>query len=171
MKLIGISGKMGVGKTTAAKYLTDHYGFVEVSFADKIKEMVSVLCGVDKILLNNQDFKNSPSPFGCTYRHLLQTLGTNWGRDLIDSDIWITAALNNITAPTVISDVRFRNEAHIIGAKGGILIRIERDMERGGEIHNHPSETALDDFPFFHYTIYNNGTIDDLYEKLGTIML
>ena len=37
--LIAFSGKRGVGKTTAARYLVSSHGFINVSFADRLKDI------------------------------------------------------------------------------------------------------------------------------------
>ena len=51
---------------------------------------------------------------------------------------------------------------------GGITIRISRFEE---EIENeHPSETELDN-EFFRYTVVNEGTIDELIDKVRDILI
>jgi len=67
----------------------------------------------------------------------------------------------------IITDVRFPNEAEAIKKRDGILIRIDRNYvstERLNRIQQrHSSETALDDYDGFDNTIFNNGTLEDLY--------
>lgn len=73
----------------------------------------------------------------------------------------------------IITDVRFQNEAGTILSKGGILIRINRtDANRLGRPDKSPhiSETALDNYPAFTHTIDNNGTMEELIEKLDEIL-
>jgi hypothetical protein len=96
-----------------------------------------------------------------------------WGKDL--------------TSNWIITDVRFPNEAQAIKDRGGILIRVnkprytyESDLpekssplqhaERGKELYNHPSEIALDNAEF-DYVINNNGTIEELIEKVKNILI
>ncbi len=40
MKLIGLVGRAGAGKTTVAKHLCERYGFVRVAFGDPLKVML-----------------------------------------------------------------------------------------------------------------------------------
>ena len=47
----------------------------------------------------------------------------------------------------IVDDVRYRNEAALIHALGGILVRINWPTKRF--LSTHPSETDLDDFPLF----------------------
>ncbi len=57
----------------------------------------------------------------------------------------------------LVTDVRFENEAEAIKERGGILLRINRNVDTG----THPSETSLDDYKF-DYTISNKGSMEDL---------
>lgn len=116
-----------------------------------------------------------------TPRLLLQLLGTDCGRDIIHPNIWVNALMADYKVykdeelPNwIITDVRFPNEAKAIKDKGGILIRIERDyVLRGGPEdpkNQHPSETALDNYQDWDYVIQNDGTIEDLINKIRKII-
>lgn len=74
----------------------------------------------------------------------------------------------------IITDLRFPNEAKAIKSKDGITIRINRPNMFNAAIKSlaieHESETALDDYEF-DYVIENNGTIDDLIEKVKEILI
>lgn len=86
----------------------------------------------------------------------------------------------------IITDMRFPNELEAIKAKDGITIRVNRNSyptERddikltqraetflSGNIPEHESETALDDAKF-DYVIDNNGTIEDLIQKVKVILV
>jgi len=79
----------------------------------------------------------------------------------------------------IITDMRFENELKAVEDRGGITVRISRnqyfrkqDLENPEYVakHNHPSETALDDAQF-KYTIDNNGTIEELIEKVREILI
>ena len=87
----------------------------------------------------------------------------------------------------VITDMRFPNELSAVKKKEGITIRVNRLTEnqrlqltkvRAGRINNitkeiikneHPSETALDNATF-DYVIDNNGTIEELIQKVRIIL-
>lgn len=68
----------------------------------------------------------------------------------------------------IISDVRFPNEAEAIKDRNGILIRVNRSIELESM---HESEKALDNYNDWDYVIDNNGTIEDLIEKVKEILI
>lgn len=97
----------------------------------------------------------------------------------------------------IITDMRFPNEMEAIEERGGITIRVVREhdikVQRSGNSDDyviekfdktnskhvalklaessrlHPSETALDDAEF-HYTIENDGTLEELIEKVKRLL-
>jgi len=136
-----------------------------------------------------------------TPRTLLQILGTECGRDIIHPNIWVNSLMNEyqiiggkLISPEegeewtskyheypnwIITDCRFPNELEAVKNKGGITIKVVRphgytnpDTGEYKEvpISYHSSEIALDDSKF-DYTIYNDGTIDELIEKVRSILV
>ena len=84
---------------------------------------------------------------GKTPRHIMQTLGTEWGRKLIGDDIWLEVMLNRIrttrSKTIIIDDCRFENEADLVHSLGGVVVQIERPgITYGG---GHASEKPLPD--------------------------
>ena len=165
MRLIGIAGKARSGKDTAANYLLEKLGddWSSASFADPMKAMLGVI-GVNcsdaaKDLPKNQ--------YGVSTRHMLQTLGTEWGRNGIGSDFWIDVFANmNAYQCVIVPDVRFENEADLV-RKNGILIHIKG---RGGIKGNHVSEQAVS-IKDGDIVINNNGSLVELYAKLDLLEL
>lgn len=119
-----------------------------------------------------------------TYRSLLQTIGTESMRNIIGENVWVNALfsaykgvfrggglteddLTEDYPSWIIPDTRFPNEADAIKQNGGILIRVNRGEQ---PTEGHPSETSLDDYEF-HHTIENDGTIEELIEKVRKILL
>ena len=107
-----------------------------------------------------------------TPRLLLQLLGTEAGREIIHPNIWVNALFADYSEDSnwIITDVRFPNEAKAIKDKGGILIRINRPqyLDNGLVIrkNEHLSETSLDDYDEFDHVIENDGTVQDLIDKV-----
>jgi hypothetical protein len=128
------------GKTWAAEYLRDNYGYKKVAFADKLKAIAYDLYGVTG--------KDGPN------RELLQNLGTDLRK--YDPELWIKHALYNVQRyepqPIVIDDLRYENESALLKKNGFFLIGIQCDevvrqsrIQRlysgyGSGVFNHPSE-------------------------------
>ena len=170
--IIGLSGYAQSGKNTVADILVDHHGFIQLAFADAIREFVyeinpMVACsptGYLQDLVNLKGWdeaKQEPQ-----VRRLLQSTGLA-GRNMIDEYLWVALTLSQIKDPQegkyVITDVRFPNEAAALTSQGGQIWRIERPGVDA--VNDHVSETALDAW-IFDETILNDGTIEDLKKKI-----
>jgi hypothetical protein len=163
--LIGLSGLAGSGKSEVAAVLMHEFGFVRVKFADPLKNMLrTMLRGAGHIdedveRMIEGDLKEVEIPeLGVTPRHLMITLGTEWGRDCVRKDLWIRLwkAAAEMHEHVIADDVRFPNEVDAIREAGGQLWRIERPgLVRGG----HVSEALIADADG---VIHNSGTIGDL---------
>lgn len=110
-----------------------------------------------------------------TVRQLLQELGTEAMRKGLHENVWVNALMADYRPiklsqydPSywLVTDTRFPNEAKAITERGGILLRIERPGTSTGD---HPSETALDDYPFEH-VIVNDGDLNDLINKVRNFL-
>lgn len=182
--IIGISGKAGSGKDTAAKMLEVLYAnpdisyedfsnkkynkfadIITVHFADILKETVQTLFGIGEWETDTQEGKKTTiSWIGKTVRELLQGVGQGL-RNAIDPDLWVKALFANTVECSnfIIADVRYPNELEAIKERGGILIRIDR---KGAGAGNHDSETALDDYQDWDFHIGNNGSLKELFEAM-----
>lgn len=137
-RVIGFAGAAGSGKSTAAEFLEKGCGFRRVRFAGPLKAMIQAL-GLTPDEIDGH-LKESPCELlgGKTPRWAMQSLGTEWGRELIGPDVWVNAwhrAVDNLPAHVhvVCDDVRFANEADAIRSRGGLVVLIERQgLQRGG---------------------------------------
>ena len=129
--IIGFSGAKGVGKTTLANALQQRIEKSEVmSFAEPLKKMLEVI-GVSQQILSDPKAKNEPLPWlAVSPRFMLQTLGTEWGRDMIHSQIWLKVMNRKIASSEsnliLIDDCRFENEAELIRSRCGVVIELYR---------------------------------------------
>lgn len=150
--IVAFAGRRGVGKDTAAGVLLDR-GWTNVKFADALKAMLAALyafrgAGPEEIArLIEGDLKETPTPRlnGCTPRHGMQTLGTDWGRRMIDRDLWVDSTRDRLrqVERAVITDLRFQNEADMIHEMGGLTILIERPRALTSA-DQHASEALID---------------------------
>jgi hypothetical protein len=158
--IIGFSGKAQTGKTTCANHLASITGGVVLSFADQLRDEVENLFDIPQSLQRDPVMKaNMLVKMGrrsMTLRECLQF----WGmiRRQGNENYWVDRLLDRVgPGPTIIDDVRYRNEAQAIYSRGGILIRLN-PHEQWEPItgSDHISETDLDDYSYFD-AVYNPG--------------
>jgi len=169
-------------------------------FAEKLKQVASLLTGIPRYKFEDQEFKktylgpdwniyfpNEDRPEQMSVRTMLQKLGTEALRDGLHTNTWVNALFSEYTClddtnrasmgnvidysdcefpKWIITDMRFPNELQSVIDRGGITIRVTRP---GTGVGNHPSETALDAYTM-NYEIVNDGTLDDLLNKVRAIL-
>lgn len=191
--LIGIySSTSACGKTTIANYLESEHGFVRLSFATPLKKMVSVLLQhlgyteeLAELALLNKEHPISEVDPRIDVRHLLRTLGTEWGRDCVHPELWLDCWLHSYKElkkkgidNVVVDDMRFHNEAEIIARCGGQLWKVQRPAYAKSQRNHHRSEGGLDYLPYvsnttlcFSKNISNVGSLEDLHEQVNTSII
>lgn len=134
-----------------------------------------------------------------TPRILMQLLGVDCGRDIIHPDIWVNGLYADYTPESmwIIPDVRYPNEVFGVESRGGIVLRINRDVEyrlpklweefqtqdtldewdeflKATNMYEkvyHESETAIDEYPFNpDFVIEGNCTIPELHSKVEGVL-
>lgn len=167
MQVIGITGRKRHGKDTVARELLLK-GFTIVRFAEPLKNMLrafyathNVPAGIVERKIEG-DLKEQPCDLlaGKSPRYAMQTLGTEWGRNLIDPDFWINSFKTRVVGneKVAVPDVRFANECAAVHDVGGHVWRIDacgRVASTDGS--GHASEAEIDRLPV-ELEISNNGT-------------
>jgi len=186
----------GAGKTTLAKLIHDEneehffngYPFVELlSFATPMKWMIHSL--YDYVTYWGDDFydlyenhKEKIDPtLKTSIRHMMRTLGTEWGRNCIRKNFWVDIAEQKIKSScasiVIFDDLRFPNEYEMLKKHGARFIKIIRPdvappkrslFRRFLEMLRivkkpHVSDGALEGF-YFDLVIENTGTGFDMYD-------
>lgn len=171
--LIGFTGGMGCGKSTAIKTLAAFTGEEPklVKFAQPLYDMQEFIYErIGSVIKRDSSFIKD--------RKLLQWLGTDWGRDTISQDLWVSiwkAEVEQVRTwhknPIIVcDDVRFDNEAEVLKAMGGHIIKIvsnragDRINTQSG-IANHKSEAGVSN-NFLDYVVENHDTVAAFEERL-----
>ena len=180
--IIGITGKIGSGKTTAAEYLKTK-GFVEYSMAGPLKKIGEIFHFTHDQLYGTQEQKLQINEhWEISSRHFLQKFGTEVCRGAlpeaipdmkIGSTLWVRLfEIEQAMHPNtnyVISDIRFLDEAASIIRLGGKIIRIERTTDKVGQEHQHASEVEMEQI-VQDFRIINDYRLSDLYTLLDLIV-
>jgi hypothetical protein len=169
--IIGLCGACGAGKDTVANILVNEHGFVKLSFAAALKDVVSIVFSWPREMLegdtpSSRTWRETVDPFWTnktgivdfTPRRALQIVGTDLFRNRLYQETWIDIVENKITkilethpdAHIVITDCRFVNEIALIQKfPGARIIQIVKS-------YNYNSVVYSD------LIIQNDGTLEEL---------
>src|SRR6266404_53931 len=164
--ILGLSGKKRCGKSTLARLLHEKYnwfrgdlskpitlmGITLLRYQNVSEERIRHIIGVgrDTEIITELGWK--------TFRWFQQTIGTDWGRMLMHTDLWTNAFINADGlkhANIVMENIRFQSEVEILRSFGGIIIRIIRHTDDDND--KHVSEQELEEIVPDHI-FHNNGT-------------
>jgi hypothetical protein len=168
--LIGIAGKAGVGKDTAADALVP-LGYGKRAFAGPLKTMLIAAGILTKAETEDRDLKEKTLDW-CdrSPRQMMQTLGTEWARNCNGDDFWLKLAARDLQQSTggiVYTDVRFENEAEFIRRNGGLVVHIDREGLK--RVTKHESESGLSYRKGVDEFIVNNCTKQTLWANVQLI--
>lgn len=157
--LIGITGRTGndgiagCGKDTVAEMISNQVGIPIYGFADPIYDMVKSGFGIDgkDEFWSSRKQKESSILWlskdrDVSLRYLLETLGTEWGRNMVCSDLWTAIARRRYEQSErglIIKDVRFGNEVEWLKVWDGVLIHVIRPNYFSEATKGHPSNIPL----------------------------
>lgn len=194
--VVGMCGFAGAGKDTAAQALLDTGAWKRVALADPLR---TAMLAMDPYVLIDKDHPLVVQHFNDAHivgedvlermtaivrlvgwdaakqvpeiRRLLQTYGTDAGRDVFGENCWTDLARQRILQnarggfKSVVTDVRFESESKMVHELGGIVVNILRPGV--GPVNSHSSDAGIESYDKI---IYNNSSIADLHQKvLGVV--
>jgi hypothetical protein len=177
-------GRMRSGKDTVAARLVTEFKYTRLAFADPLKGMALdlnpiVTVGAVRLaeIVNTFGWEYAKDEFA-EVRRVLQHMGQS--QRALDPDYWVRVLLAKVDAadrwnlPVVVSDVRYRNEADALKARGFRLVRVTRPG--GGETVDAAELQALSHLSerdLARYTpdvaIYNGGSIAELHQRADAL--
>jgi len=173
-RIIGIMGKIGSGKSTAAahleKYMLErtHMAWRRVAFAERLKNAVAAFGGIDPQLLYTTEGKaRFCEAAGKSYGAVLQDVGMMF-RNQFGVDVWVNACFSGREDQClIVEDVRYENELAAIKKRGGFVIKLTRNckVDVSGRDLSHPSETTVDKMKG-DVELANDGTLEHFYTLL-----
>lgn len=186
--LIGLMGRKGSGKDTAAKGLLEDRRWVRAAFADPLREVVKTMFQLTDADCDDRDRKEQPGPLGVSYRRGMQAVGTELVRNQLQKVLpeigsegfWIQHMRQTVERhwqegrQVVITDVRFEDEADAIIELGGLLVFVDRPgVDRSD---GHSSETGVDAIvakykaPDMLARLENNSSVEALRSELSDLV-
>lgn len=193
--IIGLTGKKRSGKSTVARHLVENHGFVELSFAQPLKDMalavnpvvdwesfeIGSMEGFVRHHIVTSRLADVVTAYGWEgakdlfpeVRRFLQRLGTDGVRGHLGEDTWVDlmrSAIEKVPEDQniVIADVRFENEADVV--------REARDATEGQIISiqrpgfdgsdDHASEKGV----WSDFVVTNDGSIENLTHLVETLL-
>lgn len=173
MRIVGISGKAEAGKTTLANILKEklenkHKRVLLINYGDFVKFIATQYYN-----WNGEKDENG--------RALLQHIGTEQGRMMVDENIWVDMVINTVKVAerdydiAIVADCRFPNEFNRWAERGMDMLKIriarpEHQNQLTEEQKQHPSETSMDNYRDWDLFVCNNGTYNDLQERANSIV-
>ena len=157
-QVVAFTGFGGAGKDTAADLLCAVHQFQRASFAAPLKDVVALLFGWDRELLEGRTlvsrrWREEEDPFWSrllckinhpfflkggrvviTPRKVLQFFGTDLLRTHLHRDIWVLSLQRRLEQNTcghkvVVTDARFANEIKMLKSMGAVVLRLRRGEE------------------------------------------
>lgn len=187
MTIIGIAGRKRAGKDTVADIISKQTGtFVKRPLAKPLKDALKTICGFsDEQLYGNLKETVDPN-WGFTPRLAAQVFGAEamregFGQAMVEhgvfgpdevKDFWIKATMlrRQPGEDTILSDVRYMNEAYAVLKQGGYIIHVKNPrLTYAKDLHS--SEAGLDWDALKEYqkkiaVIVNDGDLKSLEEKV-----
>ena len=175
--IIAFAGKAGSGKSTVASLVRDAMQYRHditlpvVSFAAPLKDMTRALFNyarteecdkTDNFLFTDK-----------TYRYVLQTLGTEWARELIDKDFWTKLVEERYVKhgyDIIIDDLRFANECGFVREQQlGLTFYLQRSMNTNvRDLHVSENNLQPDDCE---YVVNNNRQLYEVVDDIVKIIV
>lgn len=163
VRVVALAGPIGAGKSTVAEMLPG----LHVQWADPLYAAVAAMLGVSVEWLRDRRNKDTVIEWlGVTPRYLLQTGGTEWGRDMVHPELWVKLADRRIVSAAAaghdtfaVCGTRFLNEAALARQYGGEVWWVDPGIVVTKASHRSDLLLTADDCD---RVIDNTGTIDQL---------
>lgn len=163
--LIGLGHGSRVGKDTCAAILVREHGFAQVAFADPLRDFVLRINPEVADIVEEVGWEQGKEFYPIVRQTLIDV--ANAARDVISPDVWLRPALEDLKPKTVITDMRYPNEAVAIKGLGGFAVKVTRP---GVEPLPNIADQALADFDEWDAVISNDGTFLDLQYQLDELV-
>lgn len=179
--IIGLTGKKQNGKSTAAQYIAEKYGFVRLNFKDAlVAEIKERFPGLLQEIANIMEQTNydgmNPWTVDRLFKEkppLMRTLLQHYGTEVRRADDagywankWMVEARKHENI--VVDDVRFVNEADAVRELGGTIVRVVRTDYAADD--SHKSELEMDSIEVDKTIAVASGETEKLFTTIDEII-
>lgn len=194
MTIIGIGGKLRVGKDEVAKILEHEHDFVRLGMSDPLREHMVILNPWIKVtlreawrlrvwpgwhraadLLDRLGYVEAKTIRDL--REFMQRDGTDGGRNFFGPNIWVDKLRamilqeNEAGLAVAITGLRYPNEVEMIRDLGGATVWVNRPglTPPAGDAGSHSSENSVGEADF-DLAIDNDGTLIELSDTVDRLV-
>lgn len=180
--VIAFAGQARSGKDTSGLIVerlgkTRQLNVQRYAFADPIRAALNAMFGIDMYSQYWIDRKEQVIPWlGKSPRQIMQTLGTEWGREHVHENLWVVLAQRKLLECAnlgvdvlIITDYRFPNEGDWLEALGACVIHVDRPGQQVIASSGHASENKMPKRAN-DYHLINDGDLIHLENKLRCIL-
>ena len=169
-KIIGLVGRYRVGKDTVAEYIIEQFNEYKIErLSNPLKKAVCNLYNFTPEQVESNQKEEIDKRYGFTPREAIVSL-TNYMMSIMDVDHFTKLLYNKYdTGDTskyiILPDIRYPHDIDEVKKRGGIVIKIKRLSTFSFHDHEYIVDSLKAD-----YYIDNDGTIDDLHNKVKEIL-
>ena len=171
--IVGLCGAAGSGKSLVAEHLEKKYGAISRALADPLKEIVGRAFSLSgEQLYGTQEQKETVDPrYNVSPRWLFQRIGTEGIRYAFGEDIWVETLMKRARYDrfTIVSDVRFINEAVLLQQEGAVIIRLVNTNRKSSADPKHQSEAEWTLCPYDYEIVHDGENVETLLTPLDQI--
>lgn len=169
-KIIGLLGRSRTGKDTIANYLCEKYpSYTNVKLSLPLKKGVCELYGftMEQVESSSKDItderwlKSPRETIQSLTEYMMQYMGT----DFFTRRLYNMYDNGELSENIIITDIRYEHDIYEIKKRNGIVIKVERPLNNT----SHKYESNIDNLKG-DITIVNDGTLEDLYNKINRIL-
>jgi hypothetical protein len=177
--LIGVHGKPRAGKDTIAARLVQKHNLLRYGPSVPVKTTTAAMFNFPVENLYDDSKKDTVDPFwNISYREMAQKVGKESSRDIFGEDFWmrhVDLMWQKILTEEVyyegmvLADIRYPNEVAWVKKHGGLVVFVTRENRNYVANETHAAERGLDE-ALADVIIPNNGTIEELWEKIDYVV-
>ena len=175
--ILGIHGAPRSGKDSICNYILSKLPLLRYGPSVQVKRATAAMFDIPEEYLYDDTMKDRHNEFwDMSYRKMAQLVGNESSRKIFGDDFWMRHVEKYLQDELpadkqgiILADIRYQNEAKWVKMRKGILIFVTRKNKPTASNESHEAERGLDP-KLADIIIENDGTLDELYEKVQKVL-